>query len=271
MSVELNTDCSVIDTELDRRFDLRGSELSERALQHLRECERCKKLYGWITEECPMGESSPELSGKIQGILQSSLHPVSPRPSIRVLAVRFLSVFLLFAAPAIGMMGVAGLHQMGLPQMIGITVVLALGVALLSLSLAWQMTPGSLQRIPPKAVLPILTAGFLIGIVVLFPWRAPEAFLTRGWPCLKAGLMMALPAAALFWLLVRRGVALNIGTLGGTLGAIAGLVSATVLQFTCSLQEAGHLLIWHGGVLVASTVLGVAIARLVRRLGRERA
>ncbi|MBI3682604.1 MAG: DUF1109 family protein [Acidobacteria bacterium] len=269
MSVELTSDCSVIDRELDSRFDQHGSELSERARQHLQECQRCKKLYEWITQESPPGEASPELSGRIQGMLQSSLKPVSPRPSTRVLAVRFLSVFLLFAAPAIGMMGVAGLHQMGLPQMIGITVVLALGVALLSMSLSWQMTPGSLQRIPPKTAAPILTAGFLIGIAVLFPWRAPEAFLTTGWPCLKAGLMMALPAAVLFWLLVRRGVALNIGALGATLGAIAGLLSATVLQFTCSLQEAGHLLVWHGGVLVASTVLGVAIARLVNRLSRE--
>jgi hypothetical protein len=169
------------------------------------------------------------------------------------------------------MMGVAGLHQMGLPQLIGITVVLALGVALLSMSLSWQMTPGSLQRIPPRIAAPILTAGFLIGIAVLFPWRAPEAFLTRGWPCLKAGFMMALPAAALFWLLVRRGAVLNAGTLGGTLGAIVGLLSATVLQFTCSLQEAGHLLVWHGGVLLAWTILGVCIARLVQRLSRERA
>lgn len=149
--------------------------------------------------------------------------------------------------------------------------VLALGVALLSMSLSWQMTPGSLQRIPPRTAAPILTAGFLIGIAVLFPWRAPEAFLTRGWPCLKAGLMMALPAAALFWLVVRRGAVLNVGTLGGTLGAIVGLLSATVLQFTCSLQEAGHLLVWHGGVLLASTILGVCIARLVQRLSRERA
>jgi hypothetical protein len=271
MSVELTSGCSVIDTELDRRFDLRGSELSGRALQHLQECERCKKLYGWITEEFPMGESSAVVSGKIQDMLRGSLKPVSARPSTRVVAVRFISVFLLFAAPAIGMMGVAGLHQMGLPQMIGITMVLALGVALLSMSLSWQMTPGSLQRIPPRTAAPILTAGFLIGIAVLFPWRAPEAFLTRGWPCLKAGLMMALPAAALFWFLVRRGAVLNASTLGGTLGAIVGLLSATVLQFSCSLQEAGHLLVWHGGVLLVSTILGVCIARLVQRLSRERA
>ena len=76
MSVELTSGCSVIDTELDRRFDLRGSELSGRALQHLRECERCKKLYGWITEECPMGDSSDVVSGKIQDMLRGSLKPV---------------------------------------------------------------------------------------------------------------------------------------------------------------------------------------------------
>jgi len=69
--------------------------------------------------------------------------------------------------------------------------------------------------------------------------------------------------------LVRRGAFLNLTALGGTLGAIAGLLSVTVLQFTCNMQEIAHLLVWHGGVLVISTVVGALIGRSVGHLRRN--
>jgi hypothetical protein len=72
---------------------------------------------------------------------------------------------------------------------------------------------------------------------------------------------LAVPAAGLFWLLLRGGAPLNLTTLGATLGAIAGLLSVTMLQFTCNLQGIGHLLTWHGGVLVISTIAGSLIGR----------
>ena len=174
--------------------------------------------------------------------------------------------FFLIAAAVTSMMKVAGIEAMNLPQLIGISLILALGVALLSLSLAWQMKPGSLQRIPARAAIGILAAGLAAGIVLLFPWRTPEAFLVRGWHCLRAGLALAVPAALVFAFLARRGARLSLGMLGGTLGAIAGLLGVTVLQFTCALQDIGHLLVWHGGVLVISTLAGALIGRSVSSL-----
>jgi predicted anti-sigma-YlaC factor YlaD len=268
MSADLRIDCNLIDAELDRRFEGQTADISQHARQHLQECERCRRLYHWISEELPLADPSPELYREIQKKLQASLKPVSPQPSIRVLAAQFLVVFLLFASPAIGMLGVAGVHKMGLLQLIAIGVVLLLGAALLSLSLSWQMTPGSLHLAPAKVVVPTLAAGFLVGIALLFPWYSPEAFLRRGWVCFKTGLLMALPAATLFWLLVRRGRALAIGTLGATIGAIAGLLGVTVLQIACDRQDAAHLLVWHGGVLVASIVFGLLIARAIELLSR---
>jgi hypothetical protein len=53
--------------------------------------------------------------------------------------------------------------------------------------------------------------------------------------------------------------------LGATLGAIAGLLAVTVLQYTCELQDIGHLLVWHGGVLVLSTLAGALIGDRLRR------
>ena len=276
MSADVSTDCKSIDAELDQQFTAEASKgrvwkLSEQALEHLRNCERCRRLYQWLIQGLPPEEPSPEVYEKIQNELKRSLRPVTPQPAPRVLAAQFLVVFLLFASPAIGMLGVAGFHEMRLVQLIGIGCVLVFGATLLSLSLAWQMTPGSLHRVPARVAVLTLAAGFLAGVAILFPWRAPEAFLLRGWYCLRAGVLLAIPAALLFGLLVRRGHALPTGALGATLGAIAGLLGASVLQLTCDRQDAGHLLVWHGGVLIVSIALGMLVAWAVNFVNRIRA
>jgi hypothetical protein len=51
------------------------------------------------------------------------------------------------------------------------------------------------------------------------------------------------------------------------LGAVAGLLAVTVLQYTCDLQQVGHLLVWHGGVLVLSTLAGSLVGDCVGRFG----
>ena len=169
-------------------------------------------------------ESVHALAEAVQSKLKQSLTPVTPQSSPRVLAAQFLLVFLLFSAPMVGMMGTAGLHEMNLLQLVGIVVVLISGAALLSFSLAWQMSPGSLHRVPPRIALITLATGFLVATAILFPWQEPQAFLLRGWECLKAGLLMAAPSTLLFWVLVRRGHTLASGMLGASLGAIGGLL-----------------------------------------------
>jgi hypothetical protein len=269
MPAELKTDCKLVDLELDRRFGTQDQPLSPQARQHLDECERCRRLYHYLADTLPDFTVSPEVPRRIAERMQKSLKPVPRLRSMPVLAAQLLIVFLLLAAAVTSMMKVVGIEAMSPAQLLGISAILALGVVLLSRSLAWQMTPGSRQRIPAWAAVAILGVGLLVGIVFLFPWRTPEAFLVRGWRCLRAGLVLAVPAAALFWLLVRRGAPLDLTTLGATLGAIAGLLSVTVLQFTCNLQDIAHLMVWHGGVLVISTIIGALIGRSAGRFRRD--
>jgi len=40
-----------------------------------------------------------------------------------------------------------------------------------------------------------------------------------------------------------------------------------VLQFTCDLQDIGHLLVWHGGVLVLATLAGTLVGDCLSRFG----
>ena len=271
MPAESLANCATVDLELDRQFGAGERPLSEAARRHLEDCERCRGLCGWIEGATEHPYASREVYERIQAALKSSLRPVSPRPSTRVLALEFLAVFLIFAIPAITMMGVEGFRQMTVGQVAGMSAALILGAALLSLSLAWQAIPGSLQRFPAKGLVAILAVGFFLGAAILFPWNGTEAFLTRGLHCFKGGLLMALPAMAAFWLVVRRGAALDIVTLGVTLGAIAGLTSLTVLQLACDRQDLAHLLVWHGGVLVTSVVFGagVAIAKRSPRMAAD--
>jgi hypothetical protein len=221
-----------------------------------------------LLELAPAPELSPDLHRKISRALTASLQPVKPMPSGGVLAGQFASIFLVFAAALIAMMGVTGLRTLHAWQALGILAILAVGVSLLSVVLAWQIRPGSQQKIPAKLSWAYFGVGFLTGAALLFPWRGAEAFVSRGWPCLLAGSAVAIPGGILFWLLTRRGVPLTAGAFGGTLGAIAGLLGLTVLQFRCIYQDGAHLLVWHGGVLVLSITAGVLVTLAIERYGR---
>jgi hypothetical protein len=213
-------------------------------------------------------ELSPDLHRKIAGALTASLQRLKPMPSAGVLAGQFASVFLVFAAALIATMGVTGFRTLQPWQALGIAAILAVGVSLFSLAVAWQIRPGSLQRIPAKVSWAYFGVGFLTGAALLFPWRGAEAFFSRGWPCLVVGSSVAIPGGILFWLLTRRGVPLSLGAFGGTLGAVAGLLGLTVLQFRCIYQDAAHLMVWHGSVLVLSITTGILVALAIERLGK---
>lgn len=272
----MSDDCRQIDLELDGALsaspEARASwKVSEQVAAHLRKCERCRRLYRWLLDSTVPQEAVHALAETVKAKLKQSLTPVTPQSSPRVLAAQFLLVFLLFSAPMVGMMGTAGLHEMNLLQLVGIVTVLISGAALLSFSLAWQMSPGSLHRVPPRIAVIVLAVGLLAATAIIFPWQEPQFFLLRGWECLKAGLLMAAPYSLLFWVMVRRGHTLASGMLGASLGAIGGLLGAFVLQITCNRQDAVHLLVWHGGVVIVSLVLGVLVAWGVNGLLRPRA
>lgn len=265
---EVRESCKVVDAELDLVMSsdpIRRANWSpsSQVAEHLRNCERCRNLYQFLIAPVSGPRSFPQLESDVQERLKQSLRPVAPQASPGVLAAQFLMAFFLFAAPLIGIMGSAGYLEMNVTQLAGIGTVLIAGAALLSMSLAWQMSPGSLQNVPPRVAVTTLVAGFLFGAALLFPWKRPEAFFSRGLTCLGAGLLMAAPAAILFGLLLRRGHTFASGVLGATVGAISGLMGASVLQMHCSHQDAAHLLVWHGGLVVISIALGGLLVRMV--------
>ncbi len=262
--------CNLIDLELDRHFGASHAALGEEARQHLAECDRCRRLY-----ECVFRSANPNLlplpNAKVEAAIRASLIPVSPLPSIYVRSGLFLTIFVLVGVIKIALLRPAGFQQMSARQLVGNLLVLLIGGSLLSISLAAQMIPGNLRPYSSDRMATLLAIGFFVGAALLTPWNASDIFLAEGWPCIRTGALMALPVGFVYWLLVRRGAPLSPVTLGGTLGAIAGLLGATVLQFTCSRQEVSHILVWHAGVILVSATVGALIAQVSRHIDFGRA
>jgi hypothetical protein len=253
-------------TKIDEVLDHHGGSPSEEARQHLNQCPRCRTLYTWLTEDSPSVQISPALHRRITRPLLLSLRPVKPLPPAGVTIAGIIVLFVVLSGALVAVMGTAGIARASALQVVGIGGLAAAGVCLFSSILARQMRPGSYQPVPERTVLAGFGLGLLIAIAVLFPWGAAPRFVAQGWPCLLGGMSVAVPAAALLWLVVRRGAPLSMSATGSMLGATAGLLGVTVLQIKCPHQEALHLLVWHGSVLAIATGAGLLAGWLAQRV-----
>lgn len=242
----------------------------------MKEAQFSEEKIGRLLRAAPGPELSADFPRKISAVLTASLDPVKPMPGTRTLVLQFAAVFLLLAMALIGLMGVTGFRSLHFWQAAGMVAILALGVTLFALVLAWQIRPGSLKKVPAPLAWLLFGLGFLAGAALLFPWRTEEGwvssvFLAQGTPCLWMGSAIAVPCGILFWMLSRRGVPLSGAAFGGSLGAMAGLVGVTVLGFRCIYQNAPHLLVWHGGILLVTTAAGALLGRVLFRDPLDRA
>jgi hypothetical protein len=261
-----STECTQIDTVLDER----GRLLSDEAMHHLDQCPQCRTLYDWMSEVSPAASISPEREQRIAQALQMSLPAVKPLPPLRISIAKLIVLFVALSGGFTAVLGVAGIAHASLVQLFGIGVVLTTGMCAFSAMLAKQVRPGSYQPLPWQVVLAALSLALLTSMGVLFPWNIGRRFVAQGLPCLLAGVSIAAPAAALLWLVLRRGAPLSVIATGATLGATAGLLGVTALQVKCPHQEAPHLLLWHGSVLLIAYGAGVLLGWIAQRAADNR-
>ena len=196
----------------------------------------------------------PPLLGAV-AVMASTLLALPAQAS---LVAAFLGMFVLGVAAAIPATGWMGIHLMTGAQIACIMAIFIAGALLFSSTLASQMVPGSFVRFPLRALLPLSGAALIGGIALLFPWRVVEpftsgpimsgSFTSEGWPCAALELVVAAPAAALVWLVVRRGAAFRSPALGASVAALSVFLALTVVQSQCMLPQAPHILVWHAGV-----------------------
>jgi Negative regulator of sigma F len=262
---QVSPECGTIDRLVEDRLLNGVVQMPAPSRRHLDECSRCRELYRTFDSELPEPPVSREIEHRITQALKSNLKPVSPLPAPRWIALALVAVFLSVSIAIITRLPIAGIQVMSLVQTVGVSAFLLVGIAFLAVSLARQMRPGSSCPMSKGSLLALLIPGLGLFVAVLFPWRMSGDFVDRGWQCLRAGLMLALPAGLLLGYAISRGAPLDLNWIGATAGATAGWLGLTVLQYTCNLQNAGHLLVWHLGVVLLSTLAGAAIGHMLGR------
>lgn len=225
-----------------------------------------RELEKWADSQS-RAEVSAELQHKMLGLLTQSLTPVTPIPSQGVLVLQFLGVFVLSAVAMVAIVNRTGLHLMTGAQTGWMSLVLAGGAVLFSITLARQVVPGLRPGLPVSGVVALSGLGLTAGIALNFPWMVSGGFVSEGWPCALMELMMVVPASLVFWMLARRGALFASAKLGAALIGLAVFMALVPLQAQCMFLQASHLLVWHAGTAAFLIGLG-ALMGSMRQRGR---
>jgi hypothetical protein len=196
--------------------------------------------------------------------VKASLRPVRALPSRA-----FLTGGLLLVCVAVSVIGAARAGFFGFAKMDSLerwAIFCVLGI------LAWAAAGSFVSAMIPASRRPV-TATALLGwsclamaavFGLLFRDYATHDFFSAGIACLAAGLLHAVPAGLLSWLLLRRGFAIDAVTAGLSAGLIGGLAGVGMLELHCQNFEAAHVLVWHIAVAPVSGALGAGVGWLLR-------
>jgi hypothetical protein len=213
-------------------------------------------------------EVPPRISGaapdsrrlaEVRKTFAESAAPVRPLPSNSTMMALCLGVFIVLGVILAGAVGFFGFAKMGAAaRWVDYSVLLLLALVMAG-AVVEQMIPGSRRTMRP--VLAILFAIVLLSLtaLLLFPDFDTTRFVPQGIGCLRYGVLCSIPAAGLTWLLMRRGFITDplAGAVSG--GAFSGLLGAAVLALHCPIFSAPHIIVWHAGVIVVTSVAGACI------------
>jgi hypothetical protein len=198
----------------------------------------------------------PELLKQIAGSMQSSLQPVRPLPPTWVLATGLTLIYAAVATAAAARIGFYGIERLALWERVLIFSTLGMIAWTWGVEFVNRLIPGSRQHLSAGTLLSIGTAVLLGVFALVFRDSRTDHFISAGLACLLSGLLVAIPAALLSWLLLRRGFAVNTIAAGFVGGALAGLCGVTMLELHCANSQALHVLVWHTGVVPVSAAVG---------------
>jgi hypothetical protein len=212
----------------------------------------------------------PELLKKIAGSMQSSLRPVRPLPPTWMLAAGLTLICAAVATAAAARAGFYGIEKLAPWERVLIFSTLGMMAWTWGVEFVSRLIPGSRQHLSAGTLLGIGTAVLLGAFALVFRDYRTDHFISAGLACLLSGLLLAIPAAALSWLLLRRGFAVNTVAAGFVGGALAGLCGVTMLELHCANSQALHVLVWHTGVMPVSAAVGALVGWALRSLELRR-
>jgi len=251
------------------------SVLGPQSAAHLVHCARCRRLTN-LLDEVVAGDGLRPTEGQLRRIqtnIAAGLKPVRPLPLSRIFHFAFAIIFLLVAAAGAFLLGMNGWRALTIAQRSAVFMTLAASAILLAISLVRQIVPGSKHAFSPATLPLAILAGLMIMMAATFRSQQDSAFTASGLMCMKNGLTYAIPAAFLLWLTLRRGAILFPKLMGAAAGGLAGLIGLSVLEVNCPNLNVLHVLVWHAGVVLMSSLGGVlvgAVSESINRSGNQK-
>lgn len=218
-----------------------------------------------LAQSATAPEVDRALVDRISASMRESLVPVRPLPSRVALASGLAAIVVVVAvaaAAALGFYGIAKLSRVEAAIIFAVLAVLSGTAATLSTA---EMSPGSRRILSPGSLLAIAIMATAAMFAILFHDYSTHRFVPLGFACLRAGVLIAIPALAAGWLLLRRGFAVNRAGAGIALGIAASLAGLIMLELHCPILETLHVVVWHVAVIPVSALLGWALLRAVSR------
>ncbi len=239
-------------------------------VEHLVSCEKCRTLISVLHEGGKLAAPPEGQIKRIQARIVETLKPVRPLAPSRFFLFACAIIFLCIVAIGATPFGMNGWGALSTMQRIAVFTTLAASAVLLAISMIGQMVPGSKYAFAPTALpIGILTALTIVLAATFRPHAEPD-FVADGLTCMRNGLTYSIPAALLFWLLVRRGAILYPKLIGAAAGGLGGLAGLSVLEINCSNMNVFHILVWHWGVVLISSAAGALLGAAVEFIERWR-
>jgi hypothetical protein len=202
---------------------------------------------------------------QIRSRITSSLNPVKPLPSDRVLILIallcFIGLSLLFAIRS----GVSGLHVLSGVQQVAYYGFIAVLAVLFATATVEHMIPGSKKRVNAPALVIGSFVSLALIICLLFQEFSLNHFVEYGLPCLKLGTECGLVSGLVAFWLVRKGFFTSPVASITLLGLFAGLSGFAALAFICPVLNAPHILVWHLGPMIIGG-LGGGVVGILKKL-----
>jgi hypothetical protein len=206
----------------------------------------------------------PLLLERIGNSIKPSLRPVRPLPPVWLMAGGLVLVCAAVSLSGAARTGFFGVAKMNLLERSLIFPALGLLACLAAVSFVHQMIPASRIRISPGALLALSSVALLAAFAYLFRDYHTLHFFSAGIACLLTGLLHAIPAGLLSWLMLRRGFAVNPASAGLVAGTLGGLAGVGMLELHCPNFQAAHILVWHTAVVPVSAALGALLGWQLR-------
>jgi hypothetical protein len=213
-------------------------------------------------------EPDPNTIENAKAAIPRSFEPVSPLAPARFFVSLFMLLFVAVAAGGAAVLGMRGFPVLSWTQRVVISGVLLATAGIAAVASTREISPAGARRMARSAF--VLTALILaVAFAGLFHDYDASRFVTEGVPCLTAGLLFALPAALVIWLLLRRGFVLDWRAAGIAAGTLAGLSGIGVLEVHCPILKAPHVMFWHLAVVLVSGVAGFFLGWAAQKLRRS--